>query len=76
MVDDFFDDTVKLCEFYADESTPMRVDYENRCVHLAGFIVEPDAECGYLVKDPMGIIHPVNDLDFYFQEVFEWGYRN
>lgn len=53
-----FDDTIRVCEFYSDEELPIRVDYENHCIHLGGYLVDPVTEDGelvtYIVSPPSG----------------------
>lgn len=48
--DAVFNDTIRICEFYADESLPLIVDYENHCIHLGGYLVDPVTEDGELVS--------------------------
>lgn len=72
-----FDDTIKICEFYSGDGFPVEVDYENCCVKLGGYVVDPVMESGYLVayivEDPGNNTHLVGDLDSYFQSVLsDW----
>lgn len=72
-----FDDTVKICEFYSGDDLPVKVDYENCCVNLGGYVVDPVMENGHLimysVEDPGHNTHLVGDLDSFFQSVLiDW----
>lgn len=74
-----FEDTVRICEFYADPCESFEVDLEN-CIVLMGAreisIVRRDGKLnGYLVIEPDGFSHLENDLDSYFQGVLDWGER-
>lgn len=44
-----FDDTIRICEFYSDEDLQVWVDYENHCIRLGGYLVDPVTEDGELV---------------------------
>ena len=75
-----FEDTVKICEFYSDESLPIRVDYENRFVLVGDYAVEPlmvDGVLeGYVVDPPVGPVLTVLDLDDFFQkDLADWEER-
>jgi hypothetical protein len=75
-VESDFEDTVKICEFYADPCETFEVDLEN-CIVFMGAreisIVRRDGHLdGYLVIDPNGVSIQVGDLDEYFQSVFDW----
>lgn len=71
-----FEDTVKICEFYADSYDDFEVDYENRLIVMDGYTIDPLIERGYLteylVVSPDGKSHLVWDLDAFFQRVFGW----
>lgn len=73
-----FEDIVRTCEFYREEGWPFYVDYESSHVTLGGYGIDPVREgghlTGYLVVDPEGVSQVVDDLDSFFQSVFEWGY--
>lgn len=76
-VESDFEDTVKICEFYADPCESFEVDLEN-CIVLMGAreisIVRRDGRLvGYLVIEPDGLSHLESDLDSYFQHAFDWG---
>lgn len=32
--------TIQACEFYADESLPVRADYDNHCIHVGRYIID------------------------------------
>lgn len=71
-----FEDTVKICEFYAEHYEGFEVDYENNLITMDGYTVDPIVEHGslteYLVRSPDGKSHLVWDLDTFFQRVFGW----
>mgnify|MGYP000851469036 FL=1 len=75
-VDSDFEDTVKICEFYADPCETFEVDPENFRVLLGAreiSIVRRDGRLsGYLVIEPDGFSHLEDDLDSYFQSVLDW----
>lgn len=76
-----FEDVVKICAFYSDESLPLRVDYENRFVLVGDYAVEPlmegDVLAGYVVDPPVGPVLTVLDLDDFFQkELAGWEVRD
>lgn len=66
-----FEDTVKICEFYADPCETFEVDLENCSVFMGGRELSPVRRGGrldgYLVIDPDGFSHIEDDLDSYFQ---------
>ena len=72
-----FEDTVKICEFYADPCETFEVDLENRVVFMGVREISPVRVGGrldhYLVIEPDGFSRWVDDLDSYFQVVFDWG---
>lgn len=74
-----FEDTVRICEFYADPCETFEVDLENCIVFMGGReinLVRRDGRVdGYLVIDPDGFSHLEDDLDSYFQRVLECGVR-
>ena len=78
-VDSDFEDTVKICEFYADPCETFEVDLENCIVFMGGREISPVRAAGvlvcYLVIEPDGVSHWENDLDSYFQSVLEWEAR-
>jgi hypothetical protein len=79
-VESDFEDTVKICEFYADPCEGFGVDLEN-CVVFVGAreisLVRRDGRLvGYLVIDPDGFSHIEDDLDSYFQSLFDWEARS
>ena len=71
-----FEDTVKICEFYADPCESFQVDFENCIVLMGAREVSPvrwgGCLSGYLVIEPDGVSHLVDDLDSYFQRIFDW----
>lgn len=77
--DSDLEDIVRICRFYCEPGWPFHVDLENLHVTMGDYGVDPVREngrlVGYLVEDPTGFTRVVEDLDYYFQEVFEWGYR-
>lgn len=68
-----FDDTIRICEFYADEELPLRVDYENHCIHLGGYLVDPVTEDGelvtFIVSPPSGPPLLMVNLDEFFDNL-------
>lgn len=74
--DSDFEDTVKICEFYADPCETFEVDEENCIVFMGGSEITPVRRegrlVGYLMIDPDGFSHVEYDLDFYFQRVLDW----
>lgn len=72
-----FEDTIKLCEFYASSFDGVEVDKENFHIRMEGYGIDPVVgDCHiayYLVVDPDGRALFVDDLDSYFQEVIDWG---
>lgn len=71
-----FEDTVKICEFYADQCGAFEVDLENHIVFIGDREVSPVRVGGrldcYLVVEPDGVTHWVDDLDSYFQAALGW----
>lgn len=70
-----FEDTVRVCEFYADPCETFEVDLENRIVFMGAREISPARlGCveGFLVIEPDGLSHFEVDLDSYFQRVFDW----
>jgi hypothetical protein len=78
-VESDFEDTVKICEFYADPCESFGVDLENCIVFMGAREINPVRRSGrlvgYLVIEPDGFSHIEDDLDSYFQSVLEWGDR-
>lgn len=78
--DSIFDDTVKICEFYADPCETFEVDSENLIVFMGDreiSLVKGDGrQEAYLVIEPDGLSHLEDDLDSYFQRIFEWEWRS
>jgi hypothetical protein len=75
-VESDFEDTVRICEFYADPCETFEVDLEN-CVIFMGdreiTLVRGNGQLeGYFVIDPDGSSHLEDDLDSYFQFVLDW----
>lgn len=74
-----FEDTVRICEFYADPCETFEVDLENQHITMGGYGVDLVVENGhpvtYLVEDPEGVSLFVDDLDTYFQRVLDWEER-
>lgn len=75
-VESDFEDTVRVCEFYADPCETFEVDLENCSVFMGGREISPVRVEGrldhYLVIEPDGFSHLVGDLDSYFQRIFDW----
>lgn len=78
-VDQDFDDTVRICEFYSDPREAFGVDLENRVVMMGGreiSLVRWDGNLvGYLVIESDGVPHLEVDLDSYFQSELKWEVR-
>lgn len=74
-----FEDTVKICEFYADPCETFEVDSENHIVFMGALeidLVRRNGElAGYLVIERDGFSHLEDDLDCYFQRVLDWDER-
>lgn len=72
-VESDFEDIVKICEFYADPCETFEVDLENCIVLMGAREISPVVENGqlvsYLVIEPDGVSHWVDDLDEYFLRV-------
>ena len=75
----YFDDMVKICEFYAGSADDVEVDLENYHITMGEYGVDPVIEEGgdnpayYLIEEPDGTALFVNDLDSYFQSVLpDW----
>lgn len=75
-VESDFADTVKICEFYADPCEVFEVDLENHIVFMGAREISPVMVNGhsacYLMVEPDGVTHWVDDLDSYFQSVLDW----
>ena len=75
-VESDFEDTVRICEFYADPCETFEVDLENCIVFMGAREINPVRVDGhldhYLVIEPDGFSHLVGDLDSYFQGEFDW----
>ena len=75
-VESDFEDTVRICEFYADPCESFEVDLENCIVLMGGREISTVRRggrlTGYLVIDPDGVSHVEDDLDSYFQSVLDW----
>lgn len=65
-----FEDTVKICKFYADPREAFEVDLENCTVLMGAREISPVRANGhldhYLVIEPGGLSLLVDDLDEYF----------
>lgn len=76
--DSDFEGIVEICEFYGLPDYPVHVDWENFHVTVGDYGIDPVRRdgylTGYLVEDPNGVTQVVDDLDEFFQIVFEWGY--
>lgn len=72
-----FEDVVKICEFYSDPCEVFEVDLENCIVFMGAREISCVRRDGvldsYLVFEPDGTSIMVDDLDDYFQSVFDWG---
>lgn len=68
-----FEDTIRICEFYSDDDLPLRVDYENHCIFLGGYLVDPVTENGelvsFIVAPPSGPPLLVSNLDEFFENL-------
>lgn len=75
-VESDFEDTVKICEFYADPCEAFEVDLENCVVLMGAREISPVRVNGkldhYLVIEPDGFSHLEHDLDSYFHTLYEW----
>lgn len=75
-VESDFEDTVKICEFYADPCETFEVDLENCIVFMGGreisLVRREGRLAGYLVIEPDGVSHLEDDLDSYFQNTLDW----
>lgn len=71
-----FDDTIRICEFYADSDDEVEVDLENYHIRMGEYDIDPVMGGGhlsyYLVVEPDGTALFVDDLDSYFQSVLSW----
>lgn len=69
-----FNDTIRICEFYADEELPIRVDYESHCIHLGGYLIDPVTEDGelvsFIVLPPSGPPLLMVNLDEFLENMF------
>lgn len=69
-----FDDTIRICEFYNDEELPLRVDYENHCILLGGYLIDPVTEDGelvtFIVSPPSGPPLFMSNLDEFLDNLF------
>lgn len=76
-VESDFEDTVRICEFYADPCESFEVDLENHIVLMGAReinLVRRDGRLeGYLVIEPDGVSHLEGDLVSYFRGVVDWG---
>ena len=76
-VESDFEDTIKICEFYADPCESFEVDLENFIILMGGreidLVRREGKLVGYLVIEPDGFSHLVDDLDSYFQSALDWG---
>lgn len=75
-VESDFEDTVRICEFYADPCETFEVDEENHIVFMGGreisLVRSGGRLVGYLVFEPDGVSHVEGDLDSYFQSMLDW----
>lgn len=75
-VESDFENTVKICEFYADPCEVFEVDLENCIVLMGAREISPVRRggrlVGYLVVEPEGFSHLEDDLDSYFQAMYDW----
>lgn len=75
-----FEDTVRICEFYADPCEAFEVDLENCIVFMGAREINLVRENGHLkewlVIEPDGFSHLECDLDSYFQAVYDWEERS
>lgn len=79
-VESDFEDTVRICEFYADPCEAFEVDFEKGFIFMGAreinLVMEDGRFDGWLVIEPDGVGHLVDDLDSYFQGVFDWRRRS
>ena len=79
-VESDFENTVKICEFYADPCEAFEVDLENHFVLIGAreinLVRKGGKLGGWLIIEPDGFSHLVDDLHSYFQEVYDWGDRS
>lgn len=70
------EDIGRICGFYREDDWLFYVDLENSHVTMGDYGIDPVREnghlVGYLVEDPEGVTQVVDDLDSYFQSVFDW----
>ena len=75
-----FEDTVRICEFYADPCEVFEVDRGNHFIFMGAreinLVMEDGRLDGWVVIEPDGRGHLVDDLDSYFQSVFDWEDRS
>lgn len=79
-VESDFEDTIRICEFYADPCEVFEVDSDNHFIFMGGreinLLSEDGKLDGWLVIEPDGFSHFVGDLDSYFQSVYDWEVRS
>ena len=79
-VESDFEDTVRICEFYADPCEAFEVDLENCFVFMGAreinLVRRNGRLAGWLVIEPDGLSHLVDDLDSYLQDVYDWKDRS
>lgn len=70
-----FNDTIRICEFYASSLDELEVDLENYHIRMDGYDIDPVTRDGhpvrFLVEDPDGVALFVDDLDSFFQSVLD-----
>lgn len=75
-VESDFENTVEICEFYADPREVFEVDLENHFIFMGAreinLVREEGRLDGWLVIEPGGFAHLVDDLHSYFQTVNDW----
>lgn len=75
-----FENTIRICEFYADPGEVFEVDLENWLIFMGAReidLVRDNGKLeGWLVIEPDGFSHLVDDLHSYFQDVYDWKDRD
>lgn len=79
-VESDFENTIKICEFYADPCETFEVDSENHFIFMGSrginLVRENGRLDGWLIIEPDGFSQLVDDLHTYFQSVFGWKDRS
>jgi len=79
-VESDFENTIRICEFYSDPCESFEVDLENHFILMGAreinLVREDGKLAGWLVIEPDGFSHLVDDLHSYFQCVYDWKERS